>query len=72
MTEQWIAMHDDLPERGQNVWMYDSMFGTVIAWTVMCSPDRIDGDISHWMPRKGTTKPKPPVDGKVHAAGFSK
>lgn len=70
MHEQWTAIHDDLPRRGQDVWVYDSMFGSVTAWTVVCQPDRIDGDISHWMPRNSVTKPKPPIDGKVHAKGF--
>ena len=37
-----------------------------------CDPSRIDGDYSHWMPRKSSTKPKAPIEGKVHAAGVSK
>lgn len=72
LPPEWYAIHDELPRRGQDVWLYDSMFGTVTAWTVVCTPDRIDGDISHWMPRKGMAKPKPPADASVHANGFPK
>ena len=69
MDKEWIRVEDDLPRRGQDIWCYDSMFGHVIAWTVVCEPERMDGDISHWMPRSGTfNKPSPPADGKVHAA----
>jgi hypothetical protein len=68
----WIDIHEELPVKGQAVWLYDAMFGNVDATTVMCDPSRIDGDYTHWMPRKSSTKPKPPIDGKVHATGFSK
>lgn len=60
MSRDWIQMEDELPKRGQAVWVYDSMMGVIISWTVVCSPDRIDGDISHWMPRTDNIKPRPP------------
>ena len=70
MEIQWIDIQDERPKRGQAIWLYDSMFGCVDSWTVMCDPNKIDADYSHWMPRKSNTKPKPPVDGLIHAAGF--
>lgn len=72
MNDQWISIREELPKRGQSVWLYDAMLGTVDSSTIMCDPSRIDGDYSHWMPRKSSTKPKAPIEGKVHAAGVSK
>lgn len=73
MGEAWINRDDELPRRGQDIWCYDAMFGGVIAWTVTCEPAKMDGDISHWMPRVGMlNKPTRPTDGKVHAKGFPK
>ncbi len=64
---EWVRIEESLPRRGQDVWLYDSMFGTVTAWTIMCDPRDIDADFSHWQPRDCGVKPSPPVDGKVHA-----
>ena len=66
-SDEWISIHDELPRRGQDVWVYDSMFGNVIAWTVVCEPSKIDGDISHWMPRKGGKKPNKPNDALIYS-----
>lgn len=68
----WIDIDEELPRKGQAVWLYDAMIGSVDSYTVMCDPSKIDGDYTHWMPRKSSTKPKAPIEGKVHAAGVSK
>lgn len=72
MTDEWTKRDDELPRRGQSVWVYDAMFGDIIATTVVCNPEDMDGDITHWMPRTSTVKPKPPINGKVHARGYPK
>lgn len=67
---EWIDISDDLPERGQHVWLYDSMFGSVDSAIIAFDPQLLDGDFTHWQPKLGYPKPAPPVDGKVHAAGY--
>lgn len=67
MTTEWIEVQEELPARGKSVWLYDSMFGTVIPATITFEPDRLDGDFSHWMPRTGSIKPRAPENGRVHA-----
>lgn len=59
------------PTKGQAVWLYDSMFGMVIPWTVVGDPAKMDGDFTHWAVRDPRDfKPEPPADAKVHAKGY--
>jgi hypothetical protein len=67
MDTEWISVRDDIPERGNHVWLYDSMFGKITSTVIAFDPTKLDADYSHWMLKKSSTMPKPPADGKVHA-----
>ena len=66
---QWNKIGSVYPPKGVDIWLYDSMFGSIIATTVTTANHAsiFDADFTHWMMRNNTQKPEPPPDGLVHA-----
>ncbi len=56
---KWINIEDELPEEDTTVLLWDSMFNTYMIASINFEPEKIDADISHWMPL-----PEPPLDTK--------
>lgn len=48
LHESWISIQDRLPNKGDKIELYDSMFDKIDIVTVDFDPSKMDGDYSHW------------------------